>query len=223
MKQSKSRMNQKGFGAVEGLIIVVVIAVIGVIGWYVFAHKKTAKPTSSTSSKTTSSSAETPVKPVSIDETTSWYLYESPAKEFSLRLPDGWKLDRYMKSAAIYAGEATSIIYAKGTLATITEVNGGRDFSGIAYSLTFQKTADYASPSGTKQAGLTTTGGLTIDKYLETITEDPVALGPPKGTKEFTYRVAKGANTLQVVHDILTGETDQTALIEKSLKTILIP
>lgn len=38
-----NKMNQKGFGAMEGLLVVIVVVLIGGIGWYVFSKSKTDK------------------------------------------------------------------------------------------------------------------------------------------------------------------------------------
>ncbi len=39
------KLNQKGFGVVEGLLIVVVVALVGVVGWLVYDRQKTEPKT----------------------------------------------------------------------------------------------------------------------------------------------------------------------------------
>lgn len=54
---SKITNNEKGFSAVEGLLILVIVAVVGFVGWYV---NNTNKKTNSTYNATTQSSQSTP-------------------------------------------------------------------------------------------------------------------------------------------------------------------
>lgn len=219
------KLNQAGVAALEIILIVFVILAVAGVGYYVWQAKaKTNKTLSDTAqgageaTKTEKKKSTTKYTPT--DETASWYLYTTPGKEYQLRLPDGWKLQRYQASSGIYANAAKDIVYAKGTLATVTQVEGGRDFAAVPFAVNYMKTTEISAPSGDKQAlSLKTKDGLTVDKYKYVVPKDPEAIGPPKGTIEYDYRFTKGSYTVSVVHDIAPGETDQTQYVEKAIAT----
>jgi uncharacterized protein (UPF0333 family) len=51
------KKNEHGVGLVEGVLIVVIIAAIGFVGWYVYKHRSTTtKPVASTTASSTTSS-----------------------------------------------------------------------------------------------------------------------------------------------------------------------
>ncbi|MFI5271271.1 MAG: hypothetical protein ACHQT9_04475 [Candidatus Saccharimonadales bacterium] len=59
-----SKSDERGFGPLEGLLVVVIIAAIGVVGWYVYSHRTTTStsPVSvSTPSSSTPTSTNTPI------------------------------------------------------------------------------------------------------------------------------------------------------------------
>ncbi|MDB5163622.1 MAG: hypothetical protein JWS12_239 [Candidatus Saccharibacteria bacterium] len=91
------KINQKGFSAVEGLLILVIVSVIGFIGWYVWnSNKKTTtsynnaaatNQAASTTKKSTSAASETAAKP-----TTKYF----EVKEWGVKAPyDGTLTLRY--------------------------------------------------------------------------------------------------------------------------------
>lgn len=220
--------NQDGTSAVEVVLIFVIVALIASVGWFVWnANKKTSKSLDD-ASKNQSEISKIVKKPIAkpiptpVDETLSWLLYETPGKEYKLRIPDGWKLTRTDKDSIVYANDAKSMTYAKGTLATVSEVTGGRDFNAIAFLTSYQKDTALTTPDGTKQTGFTTDQGLVVTKYYNLVAKDPEVMGPPKGTKQYVYWIPKAGYTVVVRHDIQTGETDQTVLIEKAIKTLVI-
>lgn len=67
------RLKNKGFGAVEGLIVIVIIAIIGVVGWRVYDSSKNKKTTNQTqvaetSNKTQTATAQSETKPTATPE-----------------------------------------------------------------------------------------------------------------------------------------------------------
>jgi len=59
MATRSNRRNEIGFGVVEALIIVVVLVLIGLIGWYLYKHHQKTSHSSSSSSASSSSKAST--------------------------------------------------------------------------------------------------------------------------------------------------------------------
>ncbi len=219
---NKIKKNQQGFGLIEWLLILFIIMVLIAVGWFVVKSKNNTEQSQQNEANAQSDPGKNSAKAVK-DETEDWLLYSPPGKEYQLRVPDGWELERYSTSSGIYSPSgATDIVYKKGTKATVTQVEGGRDFSSIAFSLGYIKNTELSAPGGTKQPDTLTTKkqNITISKYKQAITEDPEIMGPPKGTTEFTYRITKGDYTVYIVHDIAPGEADQTTYIEKALLTL---
>ncbi len=223
------KLSNQGFETIVVLLIIIVLGIIGGTGWLVWnMNQKTEQSlfnsTKSLNDPTTSDykkQEDQLVTPKTKSEAYSWLLYKSPGKEYEINLPDGWTLSRYNNDTSLYADTAGSIVYSKGTLAKVTETSGGRDFSGVPFMLNYSKTSDLSVPNGTKQSTFVTDNqNLIIDKYYYLVTTDPAALGPPKGTKEYTYWVTKGDYTITVIHDVKPGETDETSIIEKALKTV---
>lgn len=160
-----------------------------------------------------------------VDETASWYLYTPPGKEYSVRLPDGWELHRYMKEAGLYADNAISLTVKADTQAKIIEDQGGRDFTSTAFMLVYHdnnKYKDYSlDTSGVSQSTFKTKEGAVVNKYKYVQTKTPEGFGLPKGSTEYSYVIKNDSSAgILITHDVLKGETDQTALIEKSIRTI---
>lgn len=216
--------DEEGFSVIETVIVVVVVAALIFAGWYVYNSNKVSK------NKDTPMKVQNLQKPAdkteakSTDLASSWLLYKPPGSEYEIRIPDGWKLERYQSSSSVYSLDSSDISYIKGTTATVTEVQGGKDFSTVSFSLSIDKNTELpntdAISKGVKQTSLTTTQGLVIDKYYFLTTTEPDIMGPPKGTKLYTYRVTKGNYSITVNHDVLDMQTDDLTYLEKSIQTI---
>lgn len=83
----KKQNTQQGFSAVELILIIVVIGLLGGLGWYVWAKGKDTKPATTTSSpaKVVTSAA----KPA-VDPTADWVLHTDVAGKFTLKHPKTW-------------------------------------------------------------------------------------------------------------------------------------
>lgn len=89
----KLRNNEKGFGAVEGLLIVAVVVLLGVVGYMVYKnHNKTTTPTTAsttTSTKTTTTPAKTTATPTTVDPYAGWKT-ASTVGNVSVKYPSSW-------------------------------------------------------------------------------------------------------------------------------------
>lgn len=218
----RTKLNQSGFGLVDGLLIAIVVLLVGFIGYYVYSNnQENAKPEVTVSKSAVKTVNKKPA--TTVDETASWLLYQAPSSAYSLRLPDGWKFQRYMKGDSITAFNASDTVYVKGQPATISEVEFGRDFANLSYGLFYGDSANITiNPAATEQTGFKTNQGLSVKKYMYTQVEEQQALGPSKGTITYSYYIVKGGKTMQISHDIATGEANKTDLVEKSTKTLVI-
>lgn len=55
------KKNQRGFSALEGILLVLVIAAIGFVGWYVYKNRATSSTPAATTSSIASTKQETAV------------------------------------------------------------------------------------------------------------------------------------------------------------------
>jgi len=95
------KLNQKAFGAIETLLIIVIVAILGGTGYYVYHANKATNDTLNAAAKDASGSpkfsskkatAKPPSKPV--DPTAGWKTYSSPtgAPDYSFKYPGNWTL-----------------------------------------------------------------------------------------------------------------------------------
>ena len=78
------KANQKGFGAVEILIVIVAVGLVGGAGWYVWQSKNKKQDTANTSQAT-------PAKQEAPEKTDTYKSKLYPSLSFTL--PDGWQVN----------------------------------------------------------------------------------------------------------------------------------
>lgn len=153
-----------------------------------------------------------------------WLLYESPGKEFRIRLADGWQLTRYDKSASLYH-LANDLAIRPGIPAVVKEILAGRDAS-TGFSIVFRDNNELKehpiSPRGAKQVSLKTETGLEIEKYIYVQPTEPDAIDIPKGAKEYQYYVKSEKGMVQVSYSFAPGDTDYHKEVENVLPTVQI-
>ena len=80
------KKNQKGFSAIEGLLILLIVGIIGFAGWHVWQNRSV--DSSQSPAHTTPSASNTP-KP---DIYAGWNTYKSPTEGFSVKYPADWTI-----------------------------------------------------------------------------------------------------------------------------------
>lgn len=225
--------NQKGFSVVEGVLILVIVAVLGGVGWFVWHSKNNTNSTynaaaNSGTGKISSTKATAAKVTTTTTDTTSskWLLYTPSGKQYSIRVPDGWKFTATKGSDEnLYAFDMPDLTFKQGTKASVDVVEGGRDFSSVAlllgYSSTFKK-SDYSTDLGqaTKQTGFKTDAGVAVDQYYFLETKNPEVMGLPKDTKQYIFVVQSGGHGVVFYHDILKGEKDQLKYVVPMIKSL---
>ena len=220
MKLSKI---QQGFTRAKLLIVIIIIGIIGATGWLVYdrqndkdqsvvEHKEPSAQTPATND------AQATIK----DETTDWLLYITPGNEYTIRLADGWKLERYEKTAGLATFSNNDTVLNKGTKAVVTEVNGGKDGStGFFINFATQNIEQIVTP-GTKEPSLKTNDGLEIEKYAWVVSGySSEGLGPNNGDTQYSYVIRKSKDkVISVSYSFKPGEVDNSNVIEKVLKTV---
>ncbi|OGL30444.1 hypothetical protein A3F37_01035 [Candidatus Saccharibacteria bacterium RIFCSPHIGHO2_12_FULL_41_12] len=86
------KKNENGFSFIGFLLILIIIAILGFVGWYVYKANNDAK----NAQKNTSQEAENPSKSIKskksapIDPTKDWTAYSDAKGQFSLKYPVKW-------------------------------------------------------------------------------------------------------------------------------------
>src|SRR5438876_1797095 len=81
--------SQKGFTALEGLLILAIVGILGFTGWYVWnAHNKTSDTL--TNADSANSSVAKYSKKTTKDPTADWVAYSNKDGVFSLKYPKTW-------------------------------------------------------------------------------------------------------------------------------------
>lgn len=112
------KKNQRGFSAVEGLLFLIVLGLIGFVAWYVYHTKNTVDKTLSTSnSASTTSSAE---------GTTLDKKYSDGVGNFSVKYPANWKLVSSTASDSRGQSSIATLTSPTGTVLNLDVDLGGK-------------------------------------------------------------------------------------------------
>jgi Tfp pilus assembly protein PilV len=112
------KKNQSGFSAIEALLILVIVGIIGGTGWYVMHANKNTNDTLNnsglgTATKSTKKASSVPAPQA--DPTASWTPYSSKTGKFSLKYPTTWATSTKVKgcdtedSLILLGGDAKSV------------------------------------------------------------------------------------------------------------------
>jgi len=92
------KKNENGFGAIEGLLAMILIVLIGFVGWYVW-HNRAAKTTTKAPATTTTAATPqqtvattSPTKPA-VDPYADWKTYNNASYGVSFKYPSDWNID----------------------------------------------------------------------------------------------------------------------------------
>lgn len=225
---------QRGFSAVEVLLIVVVTGILGFTGWYVYQSTKLANknyasvPSTSTPKSSTSSTPPT-------DPTANWLLYTSPDGHYSVRLADGWNLTQNCNQAleTYYTGNSDPLALKSGTKATVDNQCNGKDGNPILsfewYDLSDptqggQKILDSFNTADNPQYQLsfTTNSGQAVDKYYMKVTTEGDVNHPQVGTY-YEYVIKNKAGFVLVFNFYPPANpsvVDRHTVVESAVKTL---
>jgi hypothetical protein len=86
--------NETGFGAIEAILILVIVIAIAGVGWYVWKAKKNTDSTYNTvaNTSTTNKPIVKPKTTITVDPYAGWKTYNDPSNIFSVKYPDNWTL-----------------------------------------------------------------------------------------------------------------------------------
>jgi hypothetical protein len=219
MGKISNNTNNKGFTLVEVLLLIVVLILVGGLGY--LGYKQVNKQ----------SETSTSVK----DETADWFTYEPDSKAYSIRIPDGWHLHYYTDDkggATLDTLGSEELSYKAGTKATITgdpytyDAKISKDIGGFNADyfpfVLFSYTEDLFI-QGDQQSQYKTNSGMDVTKYLYVQGADQEGFkSPPVGTKIYTWRITQATKTIVIEHGFIPGDTDNSVLVEKMINTLKI-
>lgn len=212
------KLNNKGFGVVEVLLVLVIVAIVGGIGWYVAkGPRKTAEDTSpSVPVQTTKTPAKAPVV-----QSPDWERVTSSGKKFSLLVPDGWAVYNSPERNSIYVSDDVSgenkdklkIIEGKKVTIYTSDIKRGMSapFSAVLYETTSEST-----PEG-KVHNVGKVGGYEVTRYEYHPTESFPDSAQPG---DIQYRYWFGNTKFAVTYVHVKGQPSHLSDIEKIVKSV---
>lgn len=102
------KSNQKGFSVVEILIVIVVVGLLGAVGWLVYDRQKSPKQSETTQQSSSTQENLRPTNDKKEDQkliNAGWKVYTSEKLKISFEYPDGWTVkeeDQISQGSRIY-------------------------------------------------------------------------------------------------------------------------
>ena len=221
---NKLRNNQSGIAHMAIPLIIVVIAVVGLVGWKVRQNQNNKKSANTTVPQSTIADTQ-PTNDKSVekiaDETASWLLYSSKNNAYKIRLADGLVFEKAEPDTQWLSLSTYSLVTKAGTKAQVITGKGGRD-GVMGMYINYYETGTGTKGFGDKQSSFKTNSGLNVDKYLYVQRTEPDGIGLEKGGKEYNYAItnADGRADLIITYSLAPTDEGNTALVEKMVKTV---
>lgn len=111
----KTQKNQNGFGLVEALLLIIAVALVVFVGYYVWHTQKQTDKTLNQAAKVSDKSAQ----PVKLD------TYVDPVANYSLKYPDSWKVKTTLGTQANQPTSQTSMTSPSGQAINLRTWYGG--------------------------------------------------------------------------------------------------
>lgn len=217
--------NQSGFSAVEAILVLVAVVILGFTGWFVWnSQKSTDKTLSQTGTSTAPEAKKTEATSKAESETAGWLLYKAPGGEYTVRLADGWKLNHCNGSALLYTHTHTDVTPQPGTKAVVTNIDCGSDGGGDGFGISFYEKISEITPDFAQTGSFKTAAGDTVKVYSQVEDSEGGGLGAvEKGGTYFIYVITKSpTKNVHASYGVNPGQVDDHATVEKVLKTVVI-
>ncbi|MDB5163620.1 MAG: hypothetical protein JWS12_237 [Candidatus Saccharibacteria bacterium] len=227
------KLNSRGFSAVEGLLILVIVGIIGFVGWYVYKSNKDANKSLSNASQSTISSqtstkkSETKTAAPEKKVSDSWLEYKAP--HYSIRFADGWTITKKQESNDSFFAKNDDIKYKAGQKAVVKEYS---TYSGPG-EFTYGFFMDYGAASSNTgkcselpayKLALKTDSGNDVYTDVESgdVATNTGAQSLVKGDKFYGYCVQLGASRLTFGYTVQSGAENVSDTIEQVVKTVKV-
>lgn len=208
------KLNQRGFSLVEGLLVVIAVALISFVGFYVYNANKDSKNTHDNSSSVVkeNKAEDTQTK----DEAESWQQVTSGKGAFKLKVPDGWKLNNDPAQDLILSStDPADITYKKGQKPVISNNEVPGSDAPHRFSVTVLNEGSQNN-QGTNSEFVLTSG----QKGTKNVDEYEDMLGDAGLIKSHIYTFEKNGKFYVVSYSILPSDTDNTEIVEKAIRTL---
>ncbi|MDB5169103.1 MAG: hypothetical protein JWO41_459 [Candidatus Saccharibacteria bacterium] len=193
------RLSNNGFGIVEILVAIALVAVIGLGGYFVW-RKHEDKKVDSTNTQTSTTAQTKKVDTTTNNPYASWKTYTSTVGNLTFKYPSTWSIEGWVNDSPV----ATSAISGKETSLSISApsntANPENGRVGVSINFTTPNSTFVNSKNPLDGIGTTTTlqNGIKIwtnDKATDPNTVDPDAGNPTcavtkilgKGDKSYYY------------------------------------
>jgi hypothetical protein len=190
--------NEKGFSAVEIVLVLVIVVLLGAVGWLVYKdHHKSKTVASVTTVSTTKPAASTSTKTTTTPSPyAGWKAYTLPVEKLSFKYPSDWTVSN---TAPTSTQDNTTLTSSDGFTLSIEDgvSNGGDPIleapTSSAVPITFVGQSDYlVFTYGTGSRGQGTSDGMIAGAVLQTSTNEQ---GGPNGEYPWvTDKYAVGPN-----------------------------
>jgi hypothetical protein len=213
--------NEKGFSVVEGLLIVLVLAVIGFVAVYVLDRNNQQKSTTQPTASNQQSASEV-AKDKETPEVLDWERITSGPKTFSVQIPDGWgEILRPLTTDWLTIRGEKQPLFTDGKPVVVRDLEGFGTDGPSVFSIVVHD--NIAEPRGT--ATTFRIGDLEGKKYTRIVQEDsePALDQEFKGDKKYDYRfkLANGKQLVVWYNVYARADTnDQIATVDKIVTSI---
>lgn len=234
----KLHKDQSGFGIVEIVIIIVMVGLTGAVGWLVYDRQKKTDQSSQTSSMINSfeecvaagnpvresspavcvangKSFTEPIAPaVEPDITEKWTEYQTPDKNFTVRIPDGLTFVKSEMGDFLFTRQLT---YKEGERGQVIPLEGGSD-NPMGLFVNFQ--GNDPDIRGTEQDSFVTRQNDAVKKYVYIQHDDPDGIDIPKGATSYLYVIRKNNRVATVTYNTQSNQLE--AFVEQMVRSITI-
>jgi hypothetical protein len=219
------RLNTNGFSALELIIIVVIVGLIGGAGYYVNSSREGADrgrddATKSQSEPQAAENKEGTKTADNKDVAAGWTVFTS-SKGWTMKIPDGWILTTGLTSEGLitYGSELT---YKPGTPAVIGKQDGGRG-GPFLYSVVNFAAGDpgTANPEYLTDESNFAAANVSGKKYVGVLKED-YNMDGSKGDTVYRYVFVKGSKSVIVNYLHSKDKPSYLNELELSVKTLTI-
>jgi competence protein ComGC len=205
---------QNGFGAVEILVVILVLSAIGLAVWYVLnknnaEQTSTTNPTSQTTQATNQNNEQTSNETISAN----WLLRQS--NEASIKVPDGFKILVTDGQPIDFVLPETPV-YEKGVTAAVV----GQPAKHFELGIIAGYNTEGWNDRGAEIKKFQTDSGLPVTVKLFEQQNDPEGLDFAKGTKHLKYTVTKGNKYFNI--DYAYQGEGIVDIVEQMVKTVTI-
>lgn len=212
-------INQKGFSAFEGLLILVIIGIVGGIGWYVFSLKDS--DTAVTQTQTNTQIQPSTCNPAN-EEQQSWVVASSHENSFSICVPGGWTLVSDTQSESFRVTPPFAVVSGKKAVIQTQEIGGKDGASDMLLVFKAEESYQGWTSENAEKSDFTLNDGTIGIRYYTKHTNVGEGIGPVEGEEDYEYLFEKNGKFIHAVYTIHPGTEKQLETIESVLKTLRI-